>query len=189
MADYAPNFTARFKLGYHGAGRNHSMTWRLTGDGGPASADALLVILQDFLTAMEPDMFDDWTVTSAARCAINTDIFLPYVAPTVAPAGAVFDASVPRKVTAASISFVGRTTGGLRAVFFFYGCDLVRDGTTSNNDLRIYASEEVTIANALAVLEGAGAVLRGNDGNPIVWYPYVNVKTNDYWGGRVRNGG
>lgn len=189
MADFAPNFTARFKLGYHGAGRNHSMTWRMTGDGAPASADALLVVLQAFLTAMAPDMYTDWTVNSAARCAIDSDVFLPYVTPTVAPTGTTFDGSVPRSATAGSLSFVGRTTGGLRAIFFFYGCDLVGPGTPSRDDLRIYASEEPTIADALAVLEGAGAVLRGNDGNPIVWYPYVNVKTNDYWGGRVRAGG
>jgi hypothetical protein len=185
MADYAPNYTGRYRVRYHGGGLNHSMSFR-TVSGSPTDNAGVLVDVQAFLDALAGDMFDDWFVISTAAAIVDTDVFLPVTGPVVSGGGPVFAGSPP-KYKAGSISFTGRTTSGLRAIVYVYGTDYVIDGATPGFDLRVYSTEDTGISNAVAALNGAGFIV-GNDGQQIVWNPYANVKTNDYWGKKVRQG-
>jgi len=72
-------------------------------------------------------------------------------------------------------------------IIYQYGYALLGAGALDGDDFRITSAENLVIAAAVAALNGAG-FLCGNDDLAGVWYPYANLKYNDYWLRKVRQG-
>lgn len=186
MADFAPNYTARFRIKYSTQGRNHSLTWRIaSGSAGPADVTAKM---GDFLAAIEGFLYTDWTIISADYAPANSDIFLPTALP-ANPTGASNVAIEPQSSDAMAVSWVGRTTLGGRARFFIYGMDTAGLlATATGDDWRVTAVESPDIAAGVTVLDNESPSLVGNDDAAVNWYPYVNLKYNDRWVRKMRQG-
>lgn len=187
MADFAPNFSGRYRVRYQVAGKTHKFMIRVqTGNVfATGSADGL-AIAQALLTALAPLLWADFTVLSAEFAAENSAFFFPVEAPTVT--GGVSITGRPASAGAWSTSFIGRTGGGLRWVVYVYGVAVNPVQTASVIDFRIGSLENATILAATNALGGFSSTLAGNDDLPVVIYPYVNGKYNDYWVKRLRNG-
>lgn len=187
MADFAPNFTARYRVRYTTLGKAHSMTWRVassvTDPTGVASKMGL------FLDDLAESMWDDWTIVGADFAAADTDIFLPATPPSFSGGAQAVSGSHPTD-GAIAISFVGRTTGGNKARFFLYGFAFVANvRVTELNDWKVLSSENSAgVGDAIVRLNETSPALVGNDDNTAIWYEYVNVKYNDRWVRKMRRG-
>lgn len=185
MPDFAPNFTFRYRVKYSVGGHTHRMQVR----GVPATTTAALgsfaTAIEDFLNALTANRYSDFVVLGADYALADSDVFLPCVAP--APdAGTYTIAGRSASSNALALSFPGRSDVGLRAILFLYGTALLPGVISEVSDFRITSAEDATIAAAIAVLAGSPPVLVANDGVHVNWYPYCNVKYNDYWVRKTR---
>jgi len=186
MSDYAPNYTARYRIRYSSLGKSHSMTWRVAASTTDDTAIAAKVGL--FLADMEGSMWDDWTLVAADFCLADEDAFLPGTLPDP-PTGAVAVSGSFASDAAFAVSFVGRTIAGNKARMFMYGLNdasLVRDA--KGNDFKLLSSESAQISDAVVRLNETSPAIVGNDNQPATWYEYVNMKHNDRWVRRLRRG-
>lgn len=185
--DFAPNYTARYRIKYNDGSANHTQTWRYPGVGDGPELGAVSAAVLNYYTAMADGLWDDFAFLSVSYCLKDADIFIPLAVGgftgTVSPTG------VRKKFHKANmLSFIGRTNAGHRVIFYQYGFFHAVGENSQLDDFRIFRSEEPLIDNAIAALVAAGADLVGNDGQPVNWYSYANVGENDYWKGKVRNG-
>jgi hypothetical protein len=186
VPDYAPNFTGRYIMNYSVLGRPHKQLWRVS-ETVTDVADVVEVVTH-FWAALNSQTYANLLVVSAVFAPGNTDVFLPVTAPIIAP-GLVSVPSNPQGVIPLALSFPGRSANGGRAILYTYGTGIdpsAADNIASN--YRVTASEIEAVADAIDVLNAASGVLVANDRGPVAWYPYANVKDNDHWVRRVRNG-
>jgi hypothetical protein len=186
MADFAPNYTARYRVRYTSQGKSHATTWRVASSVTDPTAVAAKFGL--FLEDMEGSLWDDWTVVGADFALADTDVFLP-APPPDQPTGAVAVSGATMSDSAFAISFVCRSALGGKGRFFLYGTNdstLVRD--SKGNDFKLLSSESVQIADAVTRLNETSPVLVCNDDSAAVFYDYVNMKHNDRWVRRLRRG-
>ena len=190
MADFAPNYTARYKVVYNDGQARHTQSWRYPGVGDGPELAAVEAVISAYYTVILNSLWTDFAFISSSYALKDSDIFLPRAPFTgtgnVDPA----DVISPRKPRnkAQAISFVGRSNLGQRAIFYQYGYAYGIGDSGAANDYRLYATEDADISNAIAALTAGGADLVASDGAAINWYPYVNTKANDYWVGKVRLG-
>lgn len=79
-----------------------------------------------------------------------------------------------------ALTFVGRTINGVRARLSIFGYK----GSTSA--YRLTSAEFDGIQNAVAALNLAEDIFMAIDQEKPIWYPYADVKPNDYWVRRAR---
>lgn len=186
MADYAPNYTPRYRMRYHVLGRPHTQVWRL-----PLSTTdpaAMIAKIGLWLTDLSPLLSDDFTVVAGDFALQDSDVFLPAGVPSFT-AGEVGPGTFVSNDDVWSISFVGRSIAGQKARMFLYGTSVgvtVRSGLEF--DFRITSSENGAISDAIVRMNETSPPIVGSDGENVVWYEYVNVKANDYWVRRTRAG-
>lgn len=186
MADYAPNYTARYRVKYSSLGKTHSMTWRL--DAGTTTFSAVATKMGLFLADMAGNFWADWTVIGADAALADSDVFLPAPAP-AQPTGTVGINIATISDAAFALSFVARTIAGEKARFFLYGTSLpiaVRSGT--GNDFKVLASENSGVSAGIVRLNQTSPALVGNDNQTAIWYEYANMKYNDRWVRKLRRG-
>lgn len=186
MADHAPTYTPRFRIKYSSCGAVHHLTWRTprsVTDPAPYAAKMKL-----FIDALAAHRYVDWTFLGAEFAAVDSGVFLP--TPMATPiAGTTSLPSAQGVVRPVAASFVGRTALGKRAAFYLYGTSFrPQDGVTVYNDWRITNSENSQVSTATGLLNETPPTLAGNDGATVTWYPYCNIKPNDYWVRRARQG-
>ena len=109
MADFAPNYTARYRVRYSSLGKSHSMTWRVVSSVTDPTGIAAKVGL--FLADLEGVLFDDWTVVGADFAEADTDVFLPATPPDQ-PTGAIAASGGFPQDACFQVGFVGRTALG-----------------------------------------------------------------------------
>lgn len=176
MADYAANFTARYRIRYSSAGYAHTMMFRAVhGDASPAVG--LVNAASSFLTALAPFMHADWSVVSAEYAARNSDVFLPVATP-ANPTGKSLVPSTKGGVPA-FVGFSGRTGGGSKVRLYVYGL-VLRPDTDGGMDYRFSQGESADLATAIANLANS-SILAGVDGLTAVWRQYVNLGYNSHW--------
>jgi hypothetical protein len=193
MPDYAPNFTARIRVRYTAFGRQHSQTWRVPTAGAlDANIGLGVVDIGNYYADIQGELVSDFAILSTSFARENEDIFLPSaVEVTVAPAGGDAVANRIKRDGATSWSWVGRTSGGLRAIIYqygFIGFPLSEETDAKTDDFRLYGTESTFITDVTGDLNGFLDTLCGNDGLPITFYPYANLKYNDYWMRKSRQG-
>lgn len=187
MADFAPNFTGRYRLRYSFFGTQHSMQWRVAAD--TESITGLVSKIELFLSDLAPRLWSDWTVLGGDFAPADSDIFLPAAAP-ASPTGTGDPGDRVNTDKAVSISFVGRSSGGEKARMFLYGTTLAASflRATPGNDFKLLSTEVAQISDAIVRLNETAPNIVANDNNPVTWYEYVNLKYNDRWVRRLRRG-
>jgi hypothetical protein len=186
MPDFAPNFTPRYRVRYSSQGKSHRMQFRVAR--GVTDPTGIATKVGAFLAALEDGLYADWTVLGADFALTDSDIFLP-VDPPTSPSGGVSLSGITVAAAAGSISFPGRSANGLRAVIYVYGSGFnVNVGRATDADFRMLATESSIISDAIAALNELSPAVVGNDGATATFYPYVNMKFNDHWVRKLRQG-
>jgi len=190
VPDFAPDYTARYKITYNDGQARHTQLWRYPGVGDGPELGAVEAVIAAYYTAVENSLWTDFAVISHSYALKDSSIFLPRPAGVVTGNVDPTDVLSPRKPRnkAQAISFIGRTALGQRVIFYQYGYAYGVGDSAAANDYRLYATEDADISSSIAALTAGGADLVGSDGAAITWYPYVNSKANDYWVGKVRLG-
>jgi hypothetical protein len=188
MADFAPNYTARYRVRYFVGGANHSTTLRCTpGSQTNAAISAIgAAVYSDVFTALGGSMSDDLAILGADVAVKDSDIFLPAE---VLPVGAgSLGADLDAGFRPINLSFVGRSSSGGRAVFRIFGVGVnPMAASADENDYRLTIAESLPVMGVVNALNLA-TVLCANDGAPVTWYPYANININSYWQKRNRRG-
>jgi hypothetical protein len=184
MADYAPNYTARYRIRYVSLGKPHLATFRHTGPTRAPGA-AFLTGLSDFLSATAPIRYSDWTITSAQSAAENSDIFLPESLPPAVDAGAATPGG--SQFRPVFVSFQGQSDFGNRCSVYLFGIalDPAQPSPGVTGDYRINNAEDATttaIVAALAAIPDMVAIDRAAPN----WNAYMNIAYNAYYQRRAR---
>ena len=186
MADYAPNFTARYRVRYTVLGLTHTMQWRIARGAGVTGLNNMTLKVAAFLAALETGLVSTWTVLSATYAAEDSDIFLPAAAP-ANPTGTQSDSGSLKSQSILSTGFVGRSNLGQKARVFVYGFRKgPEDQEVGADDFRLLASENSEVDDAVTVLNNGSPNVVGSDDAIVSWYSYANVKFNDYWLRQIR---
>jgi hypothetical protein len=186
MADFAPNFTARYRFKYSAIGKTHTSTWRVAAGVTDPTAVAAKVGL--FLSDLQEALFNDWTVLTADFALADSDVFLPAPLPDQPTASGGSSATHISQAPVA-LSWIARSIAGGKGRFFLYGTTfgLTIDGSLGQ-DYRYTSAEEPLIADTIVRLNETSPALVCNDNEPAIWYEYVNVKANDAWVRKARRG-
>lgn len=185
MPDYAPNWTPRAKFKYSTLGEEHTITWRLARGADIGDGSGIAGKFAAFLNAMAPVIAEDFTILAVSIAETDSDIFLPAAVPAW-DGGGLDTSSAASSQAAYYAQFIGRTTTGGRAAFYLYGYGNNPVTVASDRDFRVLATENTYVAAGLTALDELAPALAGNDGAAAVWYPYANVKYNDYWVHQLR---
>lgn len=181
MADYAPNFTARYRLRYSTLGLQHAIVIRLPSNVVQADITPYVQKLGSFLQAISAGRYTDWTMLNGAFAPANSDVFLPAQLPTNVGPGL---SAVPPVVTfshrSLSYSWPGRSTAGHRAILYLITVSTGAETAADIADARLTSQENTAIADSVNALNASPPFV-GNDDKGAVWYPYVNLKHNSYW--------
>jgi hypothetical protein len=186
MADYAPNFTPRYRVRYISQSKSHNMTFRVAR--GTTDPTGIAGKVESFLAAIQGHLYTDWTVISATFALEDSDIFLPAPAP-ASPTGAASLVGVRVSASAVHISFPGRSTSGGRAIVYVYGSNYAPNTVDAeDDDFRRTGAEEAAIAGGVTALNELSPALVANDNGSATFYDYVNTKFNDHWVRKLRQG-
>lgn len=171
MTDYAPNNTGRYRIRYTAAGSTHNITFRYEGDTGVSAG--FVSGVESFLGVLSGYMPADLGVIGAFQAVRGSDIFLPLVnAPVWNPlAGGVF-ADVSD--SAAFATFSGLSVLGTKARLQVMGMKYSADDSALFGDYRIQLTDSGgldALLPALRAIPGLVAI----DGEPILWYSYLNL--------------
>lgn len=183
MADFAPNYTARYRIRYSTLGHEHSMLWRIARGTGTTGLALMVAKVGDFLTAVKVARFTDWTIISAEYAPEDVDIFAPAAVPSP-DAGTATIPTNPKSQSTFAVSFIGRSTAGQKARFYVYGWDgspEISVGPAVADDFRLYSAESGTVAAGVAELASGAPDIVASDNFSVIWYSYVNGKYNDHW--------
>ena len=184
MADYAPNFTPRYKLKYFANGKVHTQLWRPPAGAVIGDMATFALFVSGYYAAVAPLLYDDTAPLSASFAAENTDVFLPCAVPTIIGTGDTGPA--PARRTPASVSFTGRSTAGQRWVLFQYGTTAIAVDGSNTGDFRQSSAELTTVLDVVGFLNGESGTFRASDGVAVLVNPYMNIKDNDYWVRKAR---
>lgn len=186
--DFAPPDTARYRLRYRVLGKGHNLTVRLGATLTISDAEAVATKLHAFLAALAPHLYSSWSVMNAQWCERNSEVFLPCEAP-AAVTGGVSESGVTGAAGAISMNFIGRGALGSKGGFYLYGTNYdVSITDVQAADFRITATEAATVASAITALSELSPSFVAIDGSVMNWYPYVNLKYNDRWVRKLRQG-
>lgn len=184
MPDFAPNYTPRYKLRYSANGKVHTQLWRPPTTSTIADAATFALFVSGYYAALAPLLYTDIAAIDASWAEADSDIFLPCATATLLGSG--FPGPAPASQTPYTLSFVGRSTAGLRWVLYQYGGILYPEGNANLYDYRASAADYVEIGDTQAFLNGESGTFVANDDNPVLVKPYANLKANDYWVRKAR---
>lgn len=180
MADFAPNYTARYRVKYLAAGIEHQMTIRVARGAVPATIisvgqGAAFAIANAYAPTL---LADDFTWIEHYYSESDTDVFLSGGGTPTAVVGTVDFSTLSLQRRALQTTFHGRSAGSTTEVYLFGVLwDLNLASSPASNG-RAYISESAPTANAILALNAADIV--GADGTNAGFTNYANVKVNDY---------
>lgn len=188
MADYAPNFTARYKLIYEFEGDQHECNTRWPSANTQAANEGLAF---DFWTAFMTETADlrhtSFTVVGAEYAAPDSNVFLPVTPPTEVAAGTIASASGPSTKIFHTI-WSGRSVLGAKSRFQMFGLRWNTADSTDYLDFYVTAAENAVVETIATMILTSGQV--GPDDEVLaVVRPRVSVKLNDAWVSIRRAGG
>lgn len=190
MADFAPNSTARIRLLYS-IGRAGNRTFGLRVNRGATPAQ-LLAIAEDVSIALDGfsvTLRGSWTPTRWEYALTDSNTFLPMAAalPTL-PNKQIGD-PIDRSSDAIAATFSGRGANGSRARAVIYGLS-INTITGTGQDFKVTSIEQPTLAVFTAALnalgQGSSEHLVAADNSRVTFYPYYNLKHNDYYVRQIR---
>lgn len=188
MADFAPNYTVRYRLQYGTLGRVHTVQVRATRGSGAAGAFGARDRLFAALGAYTVVRYTDWTVLGGAYALEDSETFNPDPAVPALAAGTAVIPANPKSEGTAMINHVGLSSLGHKAIFFLWGVGLTPEASGgAADDFRVLTAEETHVLAAVAALN-AGTGIAANDNAIVTWKNYVNVAYHSHYKRRVRRG-
>jgi len=186
MADFAPNFTPRYRTKYAVSGATHHMTVRVAR--GVTDFSGIATKVGAFLDAFAAGILPDFTILGAEAAITDSDVFLPVDPPTFG-GGTADDAGLTSAIKAAQMSFPGRGAGGTRSIIYLYGTAFAPNVVTGTRaDFRITSAENADVAAAITAWSELAPAIVANDNSVVSFYNYVNIKYNDHWVRKARQG-
>lgn len=180
MPDFVSNSTMRYRVRYRSAGLTHTMLWRFQDTGIENTPADWADKVSQVLSKLEGLLSSDFSILSAEHAPAGSDVFLPTVAPDVPILSGTNLTGMP--AASLSLGFVGRSALGQRARMFVYGIGYdINQSTLSIRDWRITPTEDSHIAQAISTINDLAPECIATDGGVVEWYPYMNMKFNDYW--------
>lgn len=185
MTAYAPNFTARMRVGYRAIGANHSLLFRYVGFAPP---DAPFVAgVQAFIDELQSSMVNPWVVLSTEWAGQDSDIFLPSPIVVTDPAPTFTDFDTAQRPM--HITYIGKSSAASPWRLFLYGVkfDPIDAAETGLDNYRLTSADSSDVPDgygALAAIPG----LVANDGNSLFFKTYCNLNFNRHWIKKNRNG-
>lgn len=180
MADYASNYTARYKLRYSTYGDEHVMGLRLPAAGSQATNVALAEsFLETWLTTTASVRTNTWTVLGAEYSAANSAFFFPIgFGPTPDPGTVAAGVTDVDEIVMTTWS--GRSLGGHNGRFVAFGMFWANVTAAQFSDWRLTNAEFPGVGNTVLLLETAGLVGNDNVAMPF-WNPTARAKVSDAW--------
>lgn len=186
MADFAPNFTARYRVKYTTLGRQHSMLWRIARGVGSTGLALMVAKVGSVLNVLVPARYTDWLVVGAEYAPEDVDFFVPAAIPTVTTGTAPIPPN-PVSQSTFAISMVGRSTAGQKARMFLFGTSFDPESLLAPGDnFRVSTVESPLVTSLVNSLNSGSPTIVGSDGMGVIWYSYINTKYNDHWIAKVR---
>lgn len=180
MADFAPNYTARYKLIYTTRGLQHSLGLRFNASMAQSAVVAAAESLLDAIfAAVGSVMFADFTIVDAEYSAANSTFFVPVGWSGSTPTGSVSAGIFPMDDIVMT-TWSGRSIGGHKGKFVMFG---LYWGVASADftDFVVTPAEEVavgTVADALAVAPG---LVMNDNLAATFWRERATIKPADAW--------
>lgn len=180
MADYASNYTARYKLRYSTYGDEHVMGLRLPASGAQ-SANVLAAesFIETWLTTTAAYRTNTWTILGAEYSAANSNFFFP-VGYSAGETPGTVAAGVTDVDEIVMTTWSGRSIGGHNGRFVAFGMFWANVTAGQFTDWRVTNAEFPGVGNTVLLLETAGLVGNDNMAMPF-WNPSARVKVSDAW--------
>lgn len=182
MADFAPNYTARYRLKYRVAGKAHHTLFRVA-TALVARSTGFTTEVGQFLDTLAPSLPSDWQILGVDVAEQDSDVFLPAPQLPVFTVGKNPDPATSGQA-ARYASWTGRTALGNHCRIGIFGLNFLPEQGVAN-DFRLMASEGPVPSASVDYLN-QWTNLRGIDLAACSWYPYVNVRLHAYWQGKLR---
>lgn len=186
MADFAPNYTSRYKIAYQAHGRRHEVQFRYGRLAAPPPPEFVEGI-QDVFDALSASMVSDFALLGETYSVFDTDFFLPINTGLLLIGTNAQGPQLARVPD--NINFQALTSAGNRSMFYLYGFlfEPIDESPAGSGNFRLTASESTAVANALAVLQSGIPFFSGPDDNEVIaWKNYVNLNINSYYQRKVR---
>lgn len=188
MADYAPNFTARYKLRYSFEGDTHVCTTRWpSGATKAANEDAAITFWAGFLGLTEDLRHTSFDVLDAEYAEADSNVFLPATPPLEVSPGLRAAASGSSSRIMHSI-WQGRSIAGARMRFQMFGLLWATADSAEGVDFYILPTENGAVEDVAGLILSAGMVGPDNESLGQV-RARVAYKQNDAWVSNRRQGG
>jgi len=179
MPDYAPNYTARYKLIYTAAGVQHSLGLRFPA----ANAQSLVVAaavqtLNEIFAACASRMFTDFTPIDAEYSAANSSFFVPVGIDDIVVAGTVAAGITPMDEIVMT-TWAGRSVGGHKGKFVMFG---IYWGVTDPDfdDFAVTVTEMPFVGTVANSLRDSTVVMNDNL-DAAFWRSRATIKVSDSW--------
>jgi hypothetical protein len=187
VPDYAPNFTARYKLTYSFEGDTHECNTRWP-SGSTSAANILAAgdFWFSFLNATVAVRHTSFAVVGAEYAAADSNIFLPAAVPPSADPGERVAAAGGATRIYHSI-WAGRSALGAKTRFQMFGLAWASADDTNSTDFYISATE-VPLIGTLALLIESSGMVGPDDEDVLVVRPRIAYKQNDAWVNKRRSG-
>lgn len=187
MRDFVQSFTARLKTTYRVGGQQHSFTVRYNEAGTGTTPATVAGKVGAFLDTFASQRFSSWNAVKMEYAAANSDVFLPVSMPSMLASTAT-DVGTNRSALANFWQFIGRGEAGSKVSFYIYGLATLIETNAISGDYRITSVEATAVSDAIGALSELAPNFLAIDGSIAHWYEYVNVKANDHWVHKIRNG-
>jgi len=188
VADYAPSFTARYKLRYSFEGDTHVCVTRWNSGGTKAANEDLAIgFWTAFLNASAAKRHTSFAVIDAEYAAADSNVFLPATAPTEVDPGTRVAATGASSRIMHSI-WQGRSILGARVRFQMFGIFWFSAEDVATNNFYISPAEDVLVGALAGLIQVAGMVGPDDESISLI-RNRVAYKQNDAWVKNRRQGG
>ena len=180
MADFAPNYTARYKLIYTTRGLQHSLGLRFAASmAQSAVVSAAESLLDSIFSTLAAVMFADFTILDAEYSAANSTFFAPVGWSGATPAGAVAAGIFPMDDIVMT-TWAGRSLGGHKGKFVMFG---LYWGVASADftDFVITPAEEVAVGTVAGLLSTPPGLVMNDNLQAAFWRARATIKVSDAW--------
>lgn len=179
MADFAPNYTARYKLIYSVAGLQHSLGLRWPASMAQAAVQANSEsLLNTIFGLVSSRMMTSFTLIDAEYSAANSSFFVPVGLGSLAVSPAIA-AGISPMDEIVTTTWAGRSLGGHKARFVMFG---IFWGVTDPDfdDFAVTFTEMAFVGTVAGALNASGIVANDNLAAEF-WRPRATIKVNDAW--------
>lgn len=183
--NFAPNYTARYRLSYRHLGRPHVITFRLPSGTTLLDLDIPKLTIEVAFSSIASILYTNFQWISAVFCESGSDIWQPTTVPATVT-GTRSTASVPQSVVDSSFTVSGRGTAGGKCRLVTFGAFFDTSYGAPGNDALITTGESAALGDFIDNITSGQFVAA--DDTVATWYPQATLKRNDHWLRQTRQG-